>query len=113
MSRHMQIDIRLMPFYDKPFKKIFPKISALLKEHDYTTPMERDVSLYDLVDSFSDMMNAPSIPRDVKTRLAPHVPALTSLKERARKQLLSRALNELDETLYALEDAFDELEKAL
>ena len=113
MSRHMQIDIRLIPFYEKPFEKVFPRTAALLREHGYTEPLERDVSLYDLVDTLADMVHAPSIPKDVKARITPHVAELTSLKETARERLLSRHLNELDEMLYELEDAFGELERSL
>ena len=113
MSRHMQIDIRLVPFYEKPFKKLFPRIASLLREHEYTEPLERDVSLYDLVDFLADMARGPSIPSDVKARLRAHVDRLEAIKETAREQLLSRELNELDQSLYALEDAYDELERNL
>ncbi len=113
MSRHMQIDIRLIPFYEKPFKKAFPKLAELLKEHGYTTPLEREVSLYDLVDILVDMTYAPSVSKDVKERIDSPVSTLRDLKETAREQLLARHLNELDATLYLMEDAFDELEKRL
>ncbi len=113
MSRHMQIDIRLIPFYEKPFTKAFPGTAALLREHGYTEPLERDVSLYDLVDTLADMVHAPGFPKDVKARIDPHVAGLASLKEAARERLLSRHLNELDKILYELEDAFGELERSL
>lgn len=113
MSRHMQIDIRLIPFYEKPFKKLFPKLAALLREHGYTSPLEQDVSLYDLVDVLADMTYAPSVPRDVKDRIDPHVPVLQGLQETARDELLARRLDVLDATLYRLEDAFEDLERGL
>jgi hypothetical protein len=109
----MQIDIRLIPFYEKPFEKAFPRIAALLREHGYTEPLERDVSLYDLVDTLADMTHAPGVPRVVKERMAPHVAGLITLKETARERLLSRRLNALDAALYDLEDAVEELESSL
>jgi hypothetical protein len=109
----MQIDIRLIPFYEKPFKKLFPRMASLLREHGYTRPLERDTSLYDLVDVLADMARGPSIPGEVRARLRPHVERLDAIRETAREQLLARELNELDQSLYALEDAYDELERSL
>ncbi len=113
MSRHMQIDIRLIPFYEKSFKRLFPKISKLLLKHEYVTPLEQDVSLYELVDIFMDMMHAQSITTEEKELLSPFVSRLEHLKEAAREELLSRRLNELDKSLYRIEDEFEKLEKNL
>jgi len=113
MSRHMQIDIRLIPYYEKPFKKLFPGFSKLLREYDYTKPLEKDVSLYELVDYVTDMVQGLRMPPDLKGTLRVHEKRLRGLKEIAREQLLGRRLNELDETLYRLEEEFAELEKAL
>ena len=113
MSRFMQIDIRLIPFYETPFSKAFSRLAALLREHDYTLPLERDISLYDLVDYLEDMLNEPRVAADVKDRIRPHVNRLRALKETAREQLLGRRLNDLDDFLYRMEDEFAELEKAL
>jgi hypothetical protein len=113
MSLHMQIDIRLIPFYEKPFKRIFPRISRLLLRHEYLTPLEQDVSLYDMVDIFMDMMHAESITDEEKELLSPFVARLERLKAAAREELLSRRLNELDRSLYRIEDEFERLEKSL
>jgi hypothetical protein len=113
MSKYMQIDIRLVPFYEKPFKKSFPKTADLFKEMGYTGPLERDVSLYELVDYLEDMTHSPGISRDLKGRLRQVLNRLTPLKEVAREQLLSRRLNELDRSLYGIEDLFEELERGL
>ena len=113
MSRFMQIDIRLIPFYETPFKKAFPRLAGLFREYDYTLPLERDVSLYDLVDYLEDMLQEPRVATDVKDRVRPHAGRLRSLKETAREQLLGRRLNDLDDFLYRMEDEFVELEKAL
>ncbi|MFO7783381.1 MAG: hypothetical protein ACQET7_11475 [Thermodesulfobacteriota bacterium] len=113
MSRHMQIDIRLIPFYEKPFIKVFSRIAKLLQKHEYLSPLEQDMSLYELVDIFVDMMHAPSITTEEKERISPFVSRLEYLKETAREELLSRRLNELDKTLYRIEDEFEKLEKSL
>ena len=113
MSKYMQIDIRLIPFYEKPFKKAFPKIADLLKEMDYTRPLEKDISLYDLVDYLEDMTHSPAIASDLKERLRQALNQLMPMKEVAREQLLSRRLNDLDRTLYQMEDLFEALESGL
>jgi hypothetical protein len=113
MSKYMQIDVRLIPFYEKSFKKAFPKIAELLKEMDYAAPLEKDISLYDLVDYLEDMTHTPHISRDLKGKLSQVLNRLVPLKEVARERLLSRRLNELDRSLYQMEDLFEELERSL
>lgn len=113
MSLHMQIDIRLIPFYERPFKKLFPGIAKLLQKHEYLTPLEQDVSLYEMVDIFVDMTYAPGITAEEKELISPFVSRLEHLKETAREELLSRRLNELDKSLYQIEDEFAKLEKSL
>ena len=41
MSKYTQIDIRLIPFYEKGFVKQFPRIVRLLREWSYRTPLEK------------------------------------------------------------------------
>ena len=113
MSKYMQIDIRLIPFYEKNFVKQFPKIARLLKECSYGTPPEKEVSMYALVDDLVNISQEPGTPKDIKNRIAPHVKKLSTLKETAREQLLSRKLNELDQSLYQIEDQFEDLENIL
>ncbi len=113
MSKYTQIDIRLIPFYEKGLVKQFPRIARLLREWSYRTPLEKEVSMYALVDYMADIAHEPGVPSDVKNRIAPYVSKLSALKETAREQLLSRKLNELDQCLYQIEDQFEDLEKSL
>jgi hypothetical protein len=113
MSKYIQIDIRLIPFYDKGFVKQFPRIAHLLNERSYRTPLEEEVSLYAIVDYLVDITHEPGVPSDIKSSIAPYVKKLSALKEAAREQLLSRKLNELDQYLYRIEDQFEDLEKNL
>jgi hypothetical protein len=109
----MQIDIRLLPFYETPFVKAFPKIAELLKTHSITTPIEKDVSLYDQVDVLETLSHSPEISKTQKNALDPYLNKMVAIKEKARDKLLSRSLNELDQILYELEDAFEDLENGL
>ena len=113
MSKYMQIDIKLRPFYEKPLVKLFPKISKLMNSMDYKEPLEKEPSLYVLVDSLVSMSHDNMVPSDIKEKINPYVTKMKELKETARELLLSRELNELDRLLYQIEDQFLDLESSL
>jgi hypothetical protein len=113
MSKYMQIDIRLIPYYEKGFVKQFPRIAHLLDERSYRTPLDKEVSLYAIVDYLVDITHEPAVPSGIKSNIAPYVKKLSALKATAREQLLSRKLDELDQCLYEIEDQFEDLEKSL
>ena len=113
MSKYMQIDIRLRPFYEKPLIKEFPKVSKLMSNMDYKEPLEKEPSLYELVDSLASMSRDTMVPSDIKEKISPYVSKMKLLKEKARELLLSRKLNELDRCLYQIEDQFLDLESSL
>jgi hypothetical protein len=109
----MQIDIKLVPFYERGFEAHFPKLAKLFHSLDYAEPFEKETSLYVLVDSLQRMSRDPKIPSNIKQKTAPFLEKLRPLKEKARELLLSRHLNELDRLLYQMEDEFEDLEKSL
>ncbi len=113
MSKYMQIDIRLIPVFEKPFKSVFPELSKMLKELSYLDSKEGDVSFYALVDYLERMSHDPGIHADVKECIRPYLKKMLPLKEKARESLLARRLNELDGLLYQLEDLFEDLEKSI
>jgi hypothetical protein len=113
MSKYMQIDIKLLPFYEKPFKTHFPKLANLLQTLSYTEPLEKEPSLYALVDVLHGIRRDPKTPQDVKLKLDPCLRKLLALRDEARELLLGRRLNALDQVLYHLEDEFEELERDL
>ena len=113
MSKYMQIDIRLRPFYEKPLVKLFPKIAKLMSSMDYKEALEKEPSLYVLIDSLGSMLHDDMVPSDIKEKINPYVTKMKTLKETARELLLSRKLNELDQFLYQIEDQFLDLESSL
>ncbi len=113
MSQYMQIDIRVSPFFEKPFVEQFPNIADLLKRMSYPDPQTKEISFYALVDHMVSMSHDPDVPSDVKESIGPFVDELLSLKKMAREKLLSRDLNALDPLLYKIEDQFEELESSL
>ena len=50
MSKYMQIDIRLTPFYDNSFEEKFPRIAELLDRIPYGEHRKRELSLYEMID---------------------------------------------------------------
>jgi hypothetical protein len=111
MSKYMQIDIRLIPIYEKGFAEHFPGIASLLKEGGYQKHIDNDESLYLLIDCLVDITRAPDFSSEIKKRIAPYVTKMSALKEMAREELLPRRLKELDQCLYQIEDLFEDLEK--
>jgi hypothetical protein len=113
MSQYMQIDIRLLPFYEKGLKTHFPRLAAVLEREKYLPPGQNEPSLYSLVDLLQRMDVDPAVMSPVKEAVRPFLERLTTLKEKAREALLARSLNELDRLLYQLEDEFENLEASL
>ena len=111
MSKTMQIDIRILPFYEKPFEKTYPKMARLMRRLSFQRLIEEEVSLYALVDVMAGITRDKSVPSDIREVLGPHVEKMQRLKEKASASLLARNLNALDQWLYDIEDVFDDLEK--
>jgi hypothetical protein len=109
----MQIDIRILPFFEKPFEKEFPKITGLLKGASYEKALEEEASLYVLLDSLVSLSRDPMFSSTVKERMLPYVDRMQRVKRVARECLISRKLNELDGFLYQIEDLFGDLENNL
>ena len=109
----MQIDVRLIPFFERPFRKAFPKLSKMLKQTSYLDSEKGEVSFYALVEYLERMSLDPGIPSEVKAGIRPHLKKMVLLRDEAREYLLARRLNELDRQLYRLEDLFEDLERSL
>jgi len=113
MSKYMQIDIRVIPFYEKRFEKRFPNIADLLRRMSHKDLVEKEISLYEMADYLETITDNPHIPSDVRDQLGPYAAKIMALKEIAREHLLARRLNELDQVLYQMEDQFADLEDIL
>lgn len=109
----MQIDVRILPFYEKSFEKKFPRITGLLKSASYGKALEEEVSLYLLLDSLVSLSRDPMSSSTVKERILPYADKMQRVKRMARECLTSRKLNELDGFLYQIEDLFEDLESNL
>lgn len=110
MSKYMQIDIRLLPAYGEGgLKKAFPRLFKLLGDCGYDRVMEREPSLYEMVDVLIRIRNDPHVREAYKKQIIGKLDELIGVRDQARQSLLGRRLNELDRFLYRLEDLFGDL----
>ena len=113
MSQFMQIDIRVIPFFEVPFEKRFPHLVELFRRLSFGEVLKKDPSFYDLIDTLTTLHEHPDTPSELRGLMAPYVAELEKLKAQARDHLLARRLDELDKMLYRIEDQFEDLEGVL
>ena len=113
MSQFMQIDIRVIPFFEVPFEKRFPHMVEFFRRLSYGEVLKKEPSFYALIDTMATISDHPDTPLELKDLINPYVDKLKNLKEQARDHLLARRLDELDQILYRIEDQFEDLEGAL
>lgn len=110
MSKYMQIDIRLLPTYGEGgLKQAFPDLYKLLSESGYDLVIEKEPSLYEMVEVMIRIKNDPHVRKDSKKSIIQKLDELIKVRDQARESLLARRLNELDRFLYKLEDLFADL----
>lgn len=110
MSKYTQIDIRLLPVYGAGgLKKAFPDLFNLLSVSGYDLVIEKEPSLYEMVDVMVRIKNDPHVREDSKKPIIRKLNELIKVRDQARESLLALQLNELDRFLYRLEDLFGDL----
>jgi hypothetical protein len=110
----MQVDIRLLPVYGSGgLKEALPNLFKLLDDFGYSLVIQKEPSLYEMVDVLVRIGNDPHVPESAKRAIVERVGGFVKLRDEARELLLSRRLNELDRVLYRLEDMFGDLENKL
>jgi hypothetical protein len=113
MSQFMQIDIRVIPFFEVPFEKRFPRLVEFLRRLSHGEVVKKEPSFYALIDTMATLSGHPDTPSELRDLISPYVDKLKNLKEQAREHLLARRLDDLDQILYRIEDQFEDLEGAL
>jgi hypothetical protein len=110
MSKYMQIDIRLLPVYGAGgLRNSFPHLFRLLEDSGYDLVIEKEPSLYEMVEVMIRIKNDPNIREGTKKVIIAKLDELIKVRDEAREALLARRLNELDRLLYRLEDLFGDL----
>ena len=107
MSKYMQIDIRLLPAYGEGgLREAFPHLFSLLEDSGYDLVIEKEPSLYEMVEVMIRIRNDPHVREGAKKAITAKLDELVKVRDEAREALLARRLNELDRLLYRLEDLF-------
>lgn len=114
MSRLMEITVKLIPIYGSGgMAGRLPNLTRGLKEFGYEKVLREEPSVYELVDVLIRLNNDPAVLANIKKPIARMLDKITEVRDLARGQLLARRLSELDQTLYRLEDLFEDLEREL
>ena len=110
MSKYTQIDVRVLAAYGEGgLKRAFPETYRLLDEGGFNLVIEREPSLYEMVEVMIRMNNDPHVRRESKKRIAEKLGEMQKVRDGAREALLGGRLSELDRLLYRLEDLFSDL----
>ncbi len=96
MSKYMQIDIRLLPAYGEGgLRKTFPHLFSILEESGYDLVIEKEPSLYEMVEVMIRMKNDPHVREGAKKAITAKLGELVKLRDEPREALLARRLDEL------------------
>jgi hypothetical protein len=111
MIKYMQIDIRLLPVYGTGgLKGAFPNLFEFLGSNGYDPVINKEPSLYEMVEVMIRVKNDPHVRPDSKKPIVSKLGELLKVRDLARESLLARRLDDLDRFLYRLEDLFGDIE---
>jgi hypothetical protein len=114
MSKYMQIDIKLLPVYGVGgLEGSFPNLFTLLNSNGYDLVIDREPSLYEMVEVMIRIKNDPHVRADSKKPIVSKLGEMIKVRDMARESLLARRFDELDRLLYKLEDLFEDLDGIL
>lgn len=114
MSKYIQIDIRLLPVYGSGgLKGAFPNLFQFLSSSGYDRVIDKEPSLYEMVEVMIRVKNDPHVRPGSKEPVVSKLAELIKVRDLARQSLLARRFDELDRLLYSLEDLFGDIEANL
>ena len=109
MSKHMQLTVRVRPYYQGGLKAVYPKIARHIGKVDKSL-IEEDHSLYDLVGKLDQLLYALDGDAAFKKILLKHKGTLSDCYRQIQVHIADWELAQADKALYALEDVFDKIE---
>ena len=112
MSKHMQMRVRIDPFYKKGFGEAYPRISRGLAYlgDDWT---KKEISLFEIVGQLDQLLYQLEADPPIREIVLKHKSALHGLYESIQEKIGDWHLAEADQLLYKMEDIFDEIEREL
>ena len=112
MSKHMQLLVKVRPYYKKGFGEVYPAIAKRLSYLD-TPWVEQDPSLFDIVGRLDKLLYQLEGDPPFRKILLDHRAKLHALYEDIQEQIADWHLAKADKHLYTIEDIFDEIEREL
>jgi hypothetical protein len=112
MSKHMQLKVRIRPYYNKGLNKAYPKLAHRLSYLDEAW-VERDPSLFEIIAKLDQLLYQLEGDPPFRELLLRHRSALHRLYEDIEERIADWHLAKADQLLYKIEDIFDEIEREL
>jgi len=112
MSKHMQLTVKVRPYYKKGFGEAYPLIAKRLGYLDAAW-VEKDPSLFEIVGGLDKLLYQLEGDPPFRKILLDHRGKLHKLYEDIQGQIADWHLAHADQGLYAMEDIFDEIEREL
>ncbi len=109
MSKHMQLTVKVQPYYKENLKAVYPKIAGHLSRVDQAL-VEKDPSIFDLVGKLDKLLYALDGNPAFKEILLKHKEDLFNLYDTIQNAIADWELARADQALYKLEDIFGEIE---
>jgi|UniRef100_A0A7V6DP69 hypothetical protein len=111
MSTHMQIVVKVTPYYQEDFSKTFPKLARHLGHLDAAL-VRSNPSLYALAGKLDKLLYTFD-GTEVRDVLLKHRKQLQGLYQEIEARIADWHLAEADKLLYKMEDIFEEIEGEL
>jgi hypothetical protein len=112
MSKHMQITIRILPYYKKGLKDVYPVVARRFGYLDEAW-VEENPSLFEIVGRLDKLLYQLEGDPPFRELLLQHRPALHKRYEKIEEHIADWQLSKADRLLYEIEDIFDEIEGEL
>ncbi len=112
MSKHMQLTVRVRPYYTKGLEKAYPRLAHRLSYLDVAW-VEGEPSLFEIVANLDKLLYQLEGDPPVREILLQHRARLHELYEGIEERIADWRLAKADRLLYEMEDIFDEIEAKL
>jgi len=109
MSKHMQITVKVRPYFKKGLKEAYPKIAQGLS-YIHETWMDEGSSLFEMTGKLDKLLYELEGNPPFRKILLKHKDNLRKLHKKAEEHIANWDLAEADKTLYQMEDIFDQIE---
>lgn len=112
MSKHMQLTVRIRPYYREGFSKVYPGIARRFGYLDKSF-VEKDPSLFEIIGGLDKLLYQLEGDPPFRELLLKHRSQLHKLYQHIEKHIADWHLAKADKLLYQIEDIFDEIEAEL